>query len=262
VLTFHPHPAVVLRDRHGPYYLTSPEERAALLAEHGVDMVITHPFDRQVAAQSAEEFIARLKQHLGFSHLCVGQDFALGRGREGDILTLQRLGKQYGFSVSVVEPFEQDGQAVSSSQIRVALSRGDVLRARQLLGRHYWLHGSVIHGDGRGRSIGIPTANLRIWPERLVPRTGVYACLVSIDEVTRPAVTNIGVRPTFEQRSDGAWVETHLLDYSGDLYGRQLRLSFVERLRDERRFPGVEALVKQIDQDILQAEDILSRQEW
>ena len=130
-------------------------------------------------------------------------------------------------------------------------------RARQLLGRPYSLRGHVIHGDGRGRTIGIPTANLETWPEQMIPGTGVYASLADLDGVTQRAVTNIGFRPTFGERSDGAWVETHLLDYTGDLYNRQLTLSFIDRLRDERCFPGVEALVEQIHQDIQQAETIL-----
>jgi riboflavin kinase/FMN adenylyltransferase len=260
VLTFHPHPAVILRNRQGPYYLTSPEERAQLLSDFGVDVVVSHPFNAQVAAKTAEEFIAYLKEHLGFTHLCVGHDFALGRGRQGDISTLVNLGKKYGFSLSELRPVENAGHVVSSSQIRAALTDGDVRRARSLLGRPYWLQGRVIHGDGRGQTIGIPTANLEIWAERLVPRSGVYACTVRIDGIEHPAVTNIGVRPTFVERPDGAWVETHLLNYSADLYDRQLQLNFIERLRDERRFSGVDALVEQIHMDIQRAEEILQQE--
>lgn len=257
VLTFYPHPAVVLRNRQGAFYLTSPEERAALLGEYGVDTVITHPFTAQVAAQSARDFIAYLKRRLGFQHICLGYDFALGRGREGDIPTLERLGKEFNYSLSLVDPVEIDGEVVSSRKIRAALADGDVGLAQRYLGRPYWLTGRVIPGDGRGRTIGIPTANLEIWPERLIPRQGVYACRVEVDGTSLQAVTNIGLRPTFGEHTGNAWVETHVLDYSADLYGHQLQLSFIERLRDERRFSGVDALVEQINLDIQQARTIL-----
>jgi riboflavin kinase/FMN adenylyltransferase len=257
VVTFHPHPAATLRDRHGPYYLTSPEERAALLGDLGVDIVVTHPFNREVAARTAEEFIITLKESLGFSHLCVGYDFALGRGRAGDIPTLQQMGGRFGYEVSVIGPVEQSDRLISSRGIRAALSDGDVDLARQLLGRPYWLAGRVIHGDGRGRTIGIPTANMEVWEERLVPRHGVYACLVEVDGASHQAVTNIGVRPTFVHGREDAWIETHLLDYTADLYDRTIKLSFIQRLRDERRFSGVPALVEQIQADIRSAREIL-----
>ena len=256
VITFHPHPSRVLRNRQGPFYLTDPDERAALLGELGVDVVITHPFDLAVAGLSAHEFMSRLHQRLGVKHLCIGHDFALGRGREGDFAALQRLGGEFGYTVNSLPAVELAGKVISSSQIRAALTDGDVTLAGRLLGRPYRVSGAVIHGDGRGRTINIPTANLEIWNERLIPKPGVYACLAHIAGSDRPAVTNIGHRPTFDGQTLEIHVETHVLDFKQDLYGQELGLSFIERLRDERRFSGVTELVEQIQRDIAKAREL------
>lgn len=257
VLTFFPHPSIVLRGRSGPFYLTSPEERAVLLGELGVDRVITLPFDQALASQTAGQFMQALYDHLGLRHLYIGHDFALGRGRQGDLPFLQNLGKEMGFTINVMRPIRQLGQPVSSSRIRAALAEGDVRLAGSLLGRRYQVNGEVVAGDGRGRTIGIPTANMEVWPERLLPKSGVYACLACLDGLTRRAVVNIGVRPTFEHQEVLPRVEAHLLDYAGDLYGENLTLSFVARLRDEQRFSDVQALVAQIQADIRKAKKIL-----
>jgi riboflavin kinase/FMN adenylyltransferase len=257
VLTFHPHPSIILRGRSGPFYLTSPEERAALLGELGVDRVITLPFDRELAGRTADEFVQALYEHLGLRHLYVGHDFALGRGRQGDLLYLQKLGKAMGFTVNVMRPIRQDGQVISSSRIRAALVDGDVRLAGSLLGRCYQVCGEVVPGDGRGRTIGIPTANLDIGSERLLPKNGVYACWAGVDGRFWQAVSNIGVRPTFESQETLPRLEAHLLDYHSDLYGKELTISFVAKLRDEQRFPNVLALVTQIQNDIRKAKKIL-----
>jgi riboflavin kinase / FMN adenylyltransferase len=257
VLTFHPHPAMVLRGRSGPYYLTTPGERAELLAECGVDVVVTQPFDHQVAAQSAREFVGRLVERLGLRHLCVGHDFALGRGREGDLPMLRRLGKELHYTVNVMRPIRLEGEVISSSRIRAALAEGDIATAHRLLGRPYTVGGDVVSGDGRGRTIGIPTANLQTWDGRLLPRVGVYACTAMVDGRNWRAVTNIGLRPTFDQQPGLPRMEAHLLDFSGDLYGRQVSLAFIAHLRDEQRFPDAQALVEQIHQDIHRARLII-----
>ena len=257
VLTFFPHPSIVLRGRSGPFYLTSPEERAVLLGQQGVDHVITFKFDKTFASQTARGFVQTLYDHLELRHLCIGPDFALGRGREGDLPFLQNMGKELDFSINVMRPILYRGQAVSSSRIRSALSAGDVQLAKALLGRHYQVHGEVVAGDGRGRTIGIPTANLDVWAERLLPKSGVYACLVCLDGQTYRAVANIGVRPTFENQEALPRLEVHLLDYAGDLYGKDLTVRFVSRLRDEQRFPNIQALVDQIQADISKAKKIL-----
>jgi riboflavin kinase/FMN adenylyltransferase len=256
-LTFFPPPAVVLKKRTEPYYLTSPEERAALLGELGVDVVITHPFNLQVAALSAREFMTSLHKHLGLKHLCVGSDFALGRGREGDVPMLQRLGEEIGYSVQAVIPVEMDGKVVSSSLIRAHLAAGEVEQAARLLGRPYQVSGEVVLGDGRGKLLGIPTANLSIWAERALPKAGVYVCQAQLDRRVWGAVTNVGVRPTFENQPVQPRVEAHILDFDEEIYGQKLSLDFLVRLRDEARFPNVEALVEQINKDISRARIIL-----
>ncbi len=260
VLTFHPHPAAVLRGRSGQIYLTSPDERADLLGKLGVDVVVTQAFTRSLANQTAREYVERLTQALGLRHLLIGHDFALGRNREGDLPALQRLGKEYGFTVNVVRPALIGEQIVSSSRIRAALiEEGDVRAARHLLGRPYGVLGAVVSGDGRGRTIGIPTANLDIPLDRILPRVGVYACQVCLDGDQRPAVANIGLRPTFTGGEAVPRLEVHLLDYAGDLYGRTVQVDFVARLRDEQRFATIEMLVAQIQADIAQARRILKR---
>jgi len=258
VLTFHPHPAVVLRKRQDPYYLTNPDERAKLLNNLGIDTIITHPFNFDVAKLSALDFISKLNESLSMRYLIVGDDFALGRGREGDIPTLRRLGKQFGYSVEVAAPVKLRDQIVSSSTVRAALRAGDVRYANNLLGRPYQLAGKVIHGDGRGRTLGIPTANLEVWTEQIIPSPGVYACHVVYEGQTLVAVTNIGMRPTFESQQSSPRIEAHLLDFDHELYGKQLDLSFMARLRNEKRFQDVAALVDQIHKDIIIARKLLN----
>ena len=224
-----------------------------------VDNVVIQRFDRQLAGTSARDFVMKLKKHLGFQQLLVGQGFALGHGREGDVPTLQRLGAEFGFGVSVHPPVLLDGLAISSSQIRSALAAGNVERASQLLGRPYRVAGEVVQGDARGQMIGIPTANLQTWPEQLMPAVGVYACLARIGETVYQAATNIGMRPTFEGLDTVQYLEAHLLDFHGNLYGQKMQLDFLARLRDEEKFDTVQALVEKIQQDIAQTREILTR---
>jgi riboflavin kinase/FMN adenylyltransferase len=251
VLTFHPHPAVVLRGSRPRLYLTSPQEKVALLDELGVDIVITHPFDSEVAAIPARTFVKELKAHLGLRQLWVGYDFALGHNREGDVEALKKYGQEMDFSVRVIKAVLGNGDVVSSSLIRKALYEGKVAKAAKLLGRPYCIKGEVVPGDGRGRTIGIPTANVSFWKERIVPAKGVYACWAYIGDERWQAVTNIGVRPTFDNEASEIRIETHLLNYEGaDLYGRDVSLEFIEFLRPEKRFEGIDALVEQIKSDI------------
>jgi len=257
VLTFDPHPVAVLRPEKAPLILTPAGERAALFGDLGVDVVITHPFNREVAAISAQSFLTRLKARLGFTQFWVGYDFAMGRNREGDIPTLRELGEVLDYQLHVVEPVDFAGKTVSSSQIRAMLAQGRVQEVHELLGRPYKVSGEVIAGAKRGRTIGIPTANLAVEGQRALPARGVYACRAWVNHSRVNAVTNIGVRPTFENGPVQTSVEAHLLDFSGDLYGQVLELEFITRLREERKFSGIEALVQQIQQDIVQAREIL-----
>ncbi|NJN43515.1 MAG: bifunctional riboflavin kinase/FAD synthetase [Anaerolineae bacterium] len=259
VLTFDPHPVAVLRPEKAPLSLTSADERAHIFEKLGVDFAITHRFDAEVAALPAKSFLARLKKHLGFSQFWVGYDFAMGRDRDGNIPALYELEKTFDYTLHVVDPIVFQGTKVSSSQIRTLLSEGRVEEAGDLLGRPYQLSGDVIEGAKRGRTIGIPTANLEIHPRRAIPARGVYACQATVNHSRVDAVTNIGVRPTFENGPVRISVEAHLLDFSGDLYGQVIELAFLARLREERKFSGVDALVAQIQTDITQARELFDK---
>ncbi len=259
VLTFHPHPDVVLGHTTGRFYLTSPERRAALLAELGFAWVVTHPFDERVRRMRAAAFVERLVRHLHMRELWIGADFALGYKREGNVDFLRAEGARRGFSVRVVDLLVADGNGVivSSSGVRQALRAGDVERAARWLGRPYRLAGEVVRGDQRGRTIGFPTANLDVWREQLLPANGVYAGWAHLDGETFAAVTNVGSRPTFDHGM--VTVEVHLLDFERNIYGACLAFDVVARLRAERKFADVDALVAQIRRDVERARTVLAR---
>jgi riboflavin kinase/FMN adenylyltransferase len=258
VLTFFPHPGVVLRGLQTPYYLTSPEEKANLLLALGIDDVITMSFTRELAELSALQFIQKVKQHIFITNLWIGYDFALGHNREGNIPVLTQIGEELGYKVHVFQPVKENEEPVSSRLIRKLLAEGEVGRAAALLGRYYDVRGKIVHGDGRGRLIGIPTTNLEYDPERLLPLPGIYATFAHHDGKIYPAVTNIGTNPTFiTAPMINLRVETHLLDYAGDLYGDTQRLEFVKFIRPEAKFNSVEALVARIDEDIMVARQVL-----
>ncbi len=260
VLTFFPHPDVVIKGVSGRYYLTSPEKRAERILDFGVDLVITHEFNESVRQLRAATFVEQLRRHLNMAALWVGPDFALGYKREGNVDFLRAQGEQSGFAVETVDLKMGDnpGMVISSSRIRDALLEGDVTGAAAMLGRPYALAGEVVLGDRRGCQIGFPTANIDVWAEQLLPANGVYACwAVTADGVRHPAVTNIGVRPTFD--GDRLLVEAHLLDFDADIYGQNLKLTFQQRLRDEMRFDGVDALVAQISRDVATRRAILTQ---
>ena len=257
VLTFHPHPAAILRGRNYPFYLSSPEEKAHILEKMGVDVLITHPFNREIADTTARSFIRDIKKHLNFSHLQVGYDFALGKDRGGDFATLQELSEEFHFSVQKSQPVEEGGDPISSSRIRFLLGAGQVEEASNLIGRPYRVEAIVEIGDQRGRSLGFPTANMAVWNEKIIPTAGVYACWVHVRGKTWGAVTNIGVRPTFEVNPVPPRVETHILDFKDDIYGEMIQLDFVSRLRDEVRFQSIDELINQIHKDSLKARKAL-----
>lgn len=251
VLTLFPHPDRVLRGQTGRYYLTPPEQKARLLHALGVDVVITHPFDDHVRHIRAADFVDLLREHLNMAGLWVTADFALGYQREGDYTFLAAQGAAKGFRVQQIDLLtDPDHRAISSSQIRAALAKGDVESAAASLGYPYRIEGEVISGDKRGRTIGFPTANLKVWEEQVIPANGVYACYAALGTERYKAVTNIGVRPTFD--GSELRIEAHLLDFDRDIYGHTLRLEFVARLRGEQRFDGIEALIAQIRADAAQ----------
>lgn len=256
LITFHPHPSVVLAGRNPAKYITTPGEKAALLERLGLDIVAILPFSREVAQVSAWDFIQMVHHHLRMIELWVGADFALGRNREGDVRALQEMSERLGFKVQVVEPLVWQGEIISSTRIRSLLRKGRVREAACLLNRYPSLVGEVVRGTQRGRCIGFPTANLEVRAERAVPADGVYAVYVLLGEERYPGVANIGVRPSFDNGE--RTVETHILDFQGDIYGCDLVVEFVERLRSERRFTEIDALKAQIEQDISRARLILS----
>jgi riboflavin kinase/FMN adenylyltransferase len=260
VLTFHPHPAVTLVGRVNLRLLSTPEERADLFAAHGVDVVITHPFDRQVADITAHDFMVLLKKHLGITHLVLGYDVALGKGREGTSTRLREIGMELGCTVEVVPAFIDERLVISSTEIRKLVGSGNVTRAARLLGYHYSLRGHVIHGDARGRTISTPTANIDYAPEKLLPANGIYACWAYVGDDVSPyrAAVNVGSNPTFTPDKKHANVEAHLLDFGREIYGQEVKLEFISRLRDELKFPSVEALVEQIGVDIARTREILA----
>ncbi|MEA3460153.1 MAG: bifunctional riboflavin kinase/FAD synthetase, partial [Chloroflexota bacterium] len=251
LVTFYPHPDAVLSPHNPSYCLTTPEDKIALLEKLGLDLLAVLPFDREMACTSAHDFIGMVCQHLRMKELWVGAGFALGRDREGNVKKLKVMGQEMGFVVHVVEPLTWQGEVVSSNHIRSLLLKGRVREAAQLLGRYPSLAGKVIWGAGRGRALGFPTANLEVQRERVIPADGVYAVYVLIGQKLYRGVANIGVRPTFED-SERA-VEVHLLDFQGDLYGLDLAMEFVERLRSERWFLDVKGLKAQIEKDIARA---------
>lgn len=285
LLTFDPHPLAVLRPHVPLQLLTTPEERLQLVDSFGFDVGIIQPFDRAFARLTPEQFMGMLVERLGLVRLVVGPDFALGRERAGTVAVLQALGEQLGFEVSVVELVESTSGEVRSHRIRQFVRDGNVRAAWQMLGRPYRILGIVEEGERRGRVLGVPTANIRPLPQRLLPADGVYATWAYLQDdsdaaphaahhvahnanphanlnagLARASVTNIGVRPTVDGRQHR--VETHLLDFpgageSGHLYGQQLAISFVSRLRAEQRFDSLDELLAQIQRDIRMTRNVL-----
>jgi riboflavin kinase/FMN adenylyltransferase len=255
VMTFFPHPSVVL-GRAQPFYLTSPEEKMVQINQTGADLLIEWPFTTETARMRAAEFVAQLVAQLHMRELWIGHDFALGYQREGNAEFLTRLGETRGFTVKTVEPITHGDEVISSSGIRAALKQGDVAHAAQLLGRWFRLSGRVVPGDGRGRTIGIPTANLDVWPEHAVPANGVYACRAWIGHLPHAAAVNIGTRPTVTDETRRT-IEAHVLDFDKDLYGINVTLDFVAFLRGEQKFNGVSELVAQINRDVARTRDLV-----
>jgi riboflavin kinase/FMN adenylyltransferase len=258
-LTFDPHPSRVLSPDKAPSTLMTLEQRAEVLAALGVDRLAVLPFTFELSRESAADFARTvLRDALGARVVVVGESFRFGRGREGDLALLARLGQSLGFDVQGTKPVFHEGAPISSTRIREALSGGAVARAREMLGRSYFVDGAVVRGLGRGKTIGLPTANLEVVNETL-PARGVYACWCRVlgdgEGARRPAVVNIGHRPTFG--SGALSVEAHLLDFQGEIYGRTVRAEFYERLREERTFAGPEALLRQVGDDVARARRML-----
>ena len=257
VLTFHPHPAKIF-GRGEIRLLTLPDERAELLGSMGVDIVVTHPFDRDFAETSALDFMKLVKQQLGVSHLVLGYDSTVGKNREGNTTRLKEIGLELGYSLEVVPALSDESGVISSTEIRKLVATGNVEAAARLMGHPYTLHGPVIAGDKRGRTIDVPTANIEYSPEKLIPSNGIYACWAYLAAQRYCAAVNVGFNPTFTPDKKTANVEAHLLDFAGEIYGEDVRLEFVARLRDELRFDSVDQLLEQIWKDVENTRRILN----
>jgi riboflavin kinase/FMN adenylyltransferase len=258
MVTFHPRPQAVLAPDRPVTYLTMPDDKIAVLDSLGLDLTAVLPFTRGMARTPAADFVAELVTHFKMRQLWAGADFALGRNREGDIPRLQQLGETLGFQVVVVEPFVQGGEVVSSTRIRRLLEVGEIRQVTALLGRYPSLSGQVTTGAHRGRRLGFPTANLAVMAERVIPADGIYAGFAWVNGRRYPAAINIGVRPTFSETERA--VEAYLLDFNGDLYGLDLKLELVERLRPEKRFESLDALVAQMQADVEQSALLLAQE--
>jgi riboflavin kinase/FMN adenylyltransferase len=253
LITFEPHPLKILAPERAPLMLTTRKQKLALIEAAGIEFLLVLPFTMELAEVAAEQFVnEHLAAGLGVREVYVGANFNFGRHRKGDAELLVRLCGDLGIRAAQVAEVRCLDSPVSSSRIRRALQAGEVELARELLGRPYAVQGTVIHGESRGASLGFPTANLATENE-LVPRDGVYVTEAILEGATRPAVTNIGGRPTFEGANFA--VETHILDGGGDLYDRPLEVRFLTRLRLELRFASPQALVDQVRRDIQRARD-------
>jgi riboflavin kinase / FMN adenylyltransferase len=253
VLTFEPHPRTVVAPDSAPKLLMSLETKADLIAALGVQELVVIPFDGSFAAQSPEAFIEReLVQRLGAERVSVGENFRFGHRARGDA---KLLAAQDAFETRIARLVELDGEIISSTHIRGLVASGDLAAAARYLGAPFQVRGTVAHGDKRGRTLGYPTANLIPDPRLVVPDHGVYACHAFAGGERHVAAVNVGVRPTFKT-GRGLLVEAFLVDFEGDLYGEQLRLDFLDRLRGERRFDSVDALVEQMGRDVLETRRI------
>ena len=248
--TFDPLPAQVLAQDPPQSTLADAPERAALLEHAGARAVIVFTFDKAFSQQSAEAFIERVTSAGDVQRIVVGPDFQFGHGREGAVPALRTLGERYGFAVTVVEPIALGGAVVSSTRIRQALREGDLDTAQALLGRPYSVTGTIVRGEQRGRALGFPTINVAPPPDKLLPHDGIYATWVILGETRYRAASSLGVRPTFG--GGPRKLESYILDFSEEVYGQQVTVAFVERLRDEIRFDSAEDLAKQIAKDVQQ----------
>lgn len=261
IVTFDPHPREIINpgDR-GIKLLTTLQERCEILDELGIDTMVVIPFDRDFSLLSSEEFIREIIfEKIGVSEFVIGYDHHFGRNREGTIETVERLGEELGFSAYVVSMQEVGARTVSSTAIRKAISEeGNIERAAEFLQRSYRLNGMVVHGDKRGKEIGFPTANIKPeHPQKIVPKDGVYAVKVRYEDQWYGGMMNIGTRPTFDEKV--RTLEVHLFEFDDDIYGKEVQVRFYKRIRDEKKFDGIEPLVTQLGEDKKVALEILKK---
>jgi riboflavin kinase/FMN adenylyltransferase len=257
VITFFPHPLKVLHPDRAPRLITSLQDRVELMECCGIDLVLCLPFNPEFATWNAERFVREiLVQKLGTKKVLVGEDFRFGRNREGGIRFLKEKGGGFGYAVQKIEPVRVEGMEISSTRIRQSIQDGRIRESAAMLGRPYNISGTVVKGDQRGRTLGFPTANLATEAE-LLPPNGVYAVRVVLGEERLPGVASLGVKPTFSGKQFS--IEAHIFDFDKDIYGKFIRMEFVEWIREEKSFPGAQALAEQIHRDAQQARKILEQ---
>ena len=257
VVTFSNRPITVLRPGTEPSYLTSLDQRVDLIKQQGIELVVCLDFTLELAAVTATDFAKLLGDSLKMKGLILGPDSALGKNRQGDLAFMQQQGERLGFWASSVESLEIEGKPVKSRRIREAVASGNMAVCPDLLGRNHHLSGVVVLGDQRGRTLGFPTANIEVDPQILLPGDGIYATWAIIDGKRHQAATSIGIRPTFELSQ--RLVEVYVMDFSGDLYGKTVGVEFIEKVRDQEKFDGLDALIKQINQDVDDCRQVLDR---
>ncbi|MFI5293982.1 MAG: bifunctional riboflavin kinase/FAD synthetase [Thermodesulfovibrionales bacterium] len=256
VVTFRPHPLKILAPEKCPPLISIYEEKIKLFERLGIDVLVKIPFTLEFSAMPPEDFVRDvLCGTLGAKEIFVGYNYRFGKGRKGDIRTLRSLGEKYGFAVREIEQIAFGGEVISSTKIRTLLREGDVEHAAKLLGRTYAITGIVVKGDGRGKGLGFPTANIA--PKHsIIPADGVYAVRLIVREKVYDGIANIGMRPTFNKKVLA--IEVHVFDFNEDIYGEDISLYFIRKIREEKKFKGAEALVTQIKSDIETAKEILS----
>ena len=258
VVTFENHPVTVLKPETRVDFLIDLDERTRLMRQLGVDIVVPIKFDRQIAQLPSHDFLGILHDKLRMRHLVVGPDFAMGHNRDGSLETLPGIAGHIGFSFNVVDLMTDPAGKVKSTTIRRQIADGDVSSAARLLGRNFAVRGVVVRGQERGREMGFPTANVEVAPDLVVPGNGIYATRARLDSGTYMAATSIGVRPTFDDGPERT-IEAYLIDFSDDIYGQTVCLEFVRRLRGEEKFDTVDALLDQMNRDVTQTKDVLTR---
>lgn len=258
LVTFDPHPLRIVRPADAPRLLSTPAEKVAVLQHAPIDYIALLRFTPELAAYPPRRFVEEiLLGRLAMKHFVIGHDHGFGRGRSGDVDTLRQIGAELGFGVDVVAPVQSDGGPISSSVIRRALTAGDVAFAADALGRPYAISGTVVRGEGNGRALGFPTANLQLdHADKLVPHEGIYAVRAALRDQLLDGVLHLGPRPTFPGLPPS--IELHLFDFDGNLYGARLRVDFVARLRDVARFASQQALVSAMEEDCERARQALA----
>jgi len=258
VVTFRPHPLKILAPEKCPPLISIYEEKILLLEKLGIDVLVKIPFTLDFSAMEPRDFVKNvLCNLLGAKEIFVGCNYRFGKGRKGDIRMLRELGKEFGFVVREIEQVSLNGEVISSTRIRELIKNGEIEYAAKLLGRPYALCGIVIKGDGRGKGLGFPTANIAS-RHSLIPSNGVYAVRLFVRDKHYNGVVNIGIRPTFDAKSPA--IETHIFDFDEDIYGEEITVYFIRKIREEKKFQDAEALIKQIMSDIETAKHMLSQQ--